>query len=220
MDVKASNPNIRERVASAFSNCRLNPWQLALLALWAAWPWVAGRLLPGNIWAASLPIIVVLPAAFPVGELFAFLLPGLSTARELGVGLTVFLLGYLSLLGWRGRPVGATVPQTYPISMEFAWLSFAAGDLAFGALIIGCQYSLVLPKVRPPPPTLFGFSESDWAFLGGALTGFGGAATGILLACIALAFRGRRRLKLLLSLPALLYFAFHLSWVGYELLRK
>jgi len=91
------------------------------------------------------------------------------------------------------------------VSLGLAWTAFFLGAMAFWSYISGYRRSLELPDF-PRPSVGPGFSEAATAMFGGALMGWWFAAAGVLLAGASLTFGKRRRLKLLLALPALLYF--------------
>lgn len=99
----ASIFSFRERFASELPLWRLRPWQLTLLVCWAAWPWIAGLVFPGNATVAFLPVFVFMPVAYLVGGLFASLFPQVSAAYTVGVSFTIFLCAYLGLVSWRQR---------------------------------------------------------------------------------------------------------------------
>src|SRR5258706_14413270 len=91
------------------------------------------------------------------------------------------------------------------LSLGLAWSSFLLGAAAFWSYISGYRVSSELPDV-PRHKVGPGFSEAATAMFGGALIGWWLAAGGGLLCCLGLAFGKRRVFKLILSLPALLYF--------------
>ena len=94
---------LRDRFIAELPLWRLRWWQLTLIASWAAWPWIAGWLFPGDTDIAFLPVIVFLPFAYLVGGIFAAAFPDFSHAYEFGVSFTVFLVAYLVIVSWRQR---------------------------------------------------------------------------------------------------------------------
>jgi len=91
------------------------------------------------------------------------------------------------------------------LSLGLAWGSLLLGAAAFASYASGYRTSIGLPDV-PRPNVGPGFSEAATAMFGGAFIGWWLAGAGTLLACLALVFGKQRRFKLMLGLPALLYF--------------
>ena len=93
----------------------------------------------------------------------------------------------------------------HKVSLGLAWSSFLLGAVGFWSYISGYQRSFELPDI-PRPNVGPGFSESATAIFGGALIVWWFAAAGVLLGCVGIAFGKRRLFKLLLALPAFVYF--------------
>jgi len=93
----------RNRFVAELPLWRLRYWQIALLILWSAWPWLAQALFPGNSTLALAPVFIFLPIAYLIGGLFSAAMPSFAYAYPLGVSLTIFSIAYLIVVSWRQR---------------------------------------------------------------------------------------------------------------------
>lgn len=98
------------------------------------------------------------------------------------------------------------LPRLYWASLGAAWLSLLLGMGAFVLAVTG--YSRSLPLSTAPRPNVgIGLSEAANMALGSAYIGWFLAAAGVLFAALGVLVPGRRRFKIVLSIPALVYAA-------------
>jgi hypothetical protein len=94
-------PYLRNRWNKELKYWRLRWWQLALLLIWSAWPWICNWLFPGHAELWLFPQAPFLAFGYLGGDLSMTIFPGQPWAYQFGLSFTVFLITYLALVSWR-----------------------------------------------------------------------------------------------------------------------
>ena len=107
----------------------------------------------------------------------------------------------------------------YRASIVAAWISLVLGVAACALLLIGYRTSLPLPTI-PRPRIGIGLSASQDVLFGAAFYGWWIAALGVLFAFASILVADRRRFKIMLGAPALVYFLAPICLVAIGELRR